>query len=227
MASGFGYRQGELHCEGVPARRIAREAGTPAYVYSAAALSGALAEVQSAFGPKTLVCASVKACPSLAVLKIYAGAGAGFDVVSGGELRRARKAGGQPGRMVFAGVGKTDAEIREALEAGLLLLNAARGLGIPMIHGAVAGWWGQVCAADTGNDVLASLWESRGEKGVETVVGTPGFTPSAVASMQAALGIRTLLGLGKPVPPDLFWLDLEGPALDRLSLQRQPNGQVG
>ena len=112
------------------------------------------------------------------------------------------------------------------LSSRLLLLKAARDLGIPMIHGAIAGWWGQVCAAEPGNGLLASLWEGRGEKGIETAVGTPAFTPSAVASLQVALGIRILSGLaglagaGKPVPSDLFWLDLEGPGLERLPLKR-------
>jgi molybdopterin/thiamine biosynthesis adenylyltransferase len=104
------------------------------------------------------------------------------------------------------------------LPSRLILLRASRELGIPMIHGAIAGWWGQVCAAGPENDALASMWEGRGEKGVETTVGTPGFTPSAVASMQVALGIRTLLE--RPVPSDLFWLDLEGPGLERLSVIR-------
>ena len=109
------------------------------------------------------------------------------------------------------------------LSSRLLLLKAARDLKIPMIHGAVAGWWGQVCAAEPGNDLLASLWEGRGEKGVETAVGTPAFTPSAVASLQVALGIRILIGFtgaGKPVPSDLFWVDLKGPGLERLSLKQ-------
>ena len=108
------------------------------------------------------------------------------------------------------------------LSSRLLLLRAARDLGIPMIHGAVAGWWGQVCAAKPGgNDLLASLWEGRGEKGIETTVGTPGFTPSAVASLQVALGIQILIGpaaAGKTIPSDLFWVDLEGPGLERLTL---------
>ena len=103
------------------------------------------------------------------------------------------------------------------LPSRLLLLKTARELGIPMIHGAIAGWWGQVCAMEPGNDALASLWRNKGEKGIETVVGTPGFTPSAVASLQVALGIRVLLGL-RPVSPDLFWLNLEGLGLERISL---------
>jgi len=104
------------------------------------------------------------------------------------------------------------------LPSRLLLLRTTQDLGIPMIHGAIAGWWGQVCAAKAGNEVLASLWEGKGEKGIETAVGTPGFTPSVVASLQVALGIRTLLGLGKSVSSDLFWVDLEGPGLERLTL---------
>ena len=99
----------------------------------------------------------------------------------------------------------------------LLLLKTAQALGIPMIHGAIAGWWGQVCAMESENDALASLWRNKGEKGVEMVVGTPGFTPSAVASLQVALGIRVLLGQ-KAASPDLLWLDLENLGLERISL---------
>ncbi|MCL2010388.1 MAG: ThiF family adenylyltransferase [Synergistaceae bacterium] len=101
-----------------------------------------------------------------------------------------------------------------------LLLKAARGLGITVIHGAIAGWWGQVCVAEPGSEILTSLWEGKGEKGAETTVGTPGFTPSAVASLQVALGIRTLLGLETPASKYLFLLNLEGPGLERLPLER-------
>ena len=104
------------------------------------------------------------------------------------------------------------------LPSRLILLKAARDLEIPVIHGAIAGWWGQVCAVEPQNDALTSLWEGRGEKGVEMTVGTPGFTPSAIASLQVAMGIRMLLG--KRVSPDLFWVDLEGPELEKLSLQK-------
>ncbi len=104
------------------------------------------------------------------------------------------------------------------LPSRLVLLDAARTLGVPLIHGAIAGWWGQVCAATPGNDALTSLWQGRGDKGVETVSGTPPFTPAAVASLQVAMGIRLLTG--KTVSSDLFWLDLEGPGLERLLLGR-------
>jgi len=99
----------------------------------------------------------------------------------------------------------------------LLLLEATRELGIPMIHGAIAGWWGQVCAVEASNEVLTSLWEGRGDKGIEMSVGTPGFTPATAASMQVALGIRTLIE--KPVSSGLFWIDLEGPGVEKLSLK--------
>lgn len=100
------------------------------------------------------------------------------------------------------------------LSSRLVLLEEARALGVPLIHGAIAGWWGQCAVA--GDDALASLWRGRGEKGVETASGTPPFTPAAVAALQVAMGIRVLTG--KPVSPDLFWLDLEGPGLERLPL---------
>jgi molybdopterin/thiamine biosynthesis adenylyltransferase len=100
----------------------------------------------------------------------------------------------------------------------LLLLKTAQSLEIPMVHGAIAGWWGQVCAMEMEmeNNILASLWGGKGERGVETVVGTPGFTPSVVASLQVAMGIRKLIG--KPVPSGLTSLDLEDLKLINLTL---------
>jgi len=100
------------------------------------------------------------------------------------------------------------------LPSRLLLLETSQSLGIPMIHGAIAGWWGQVSKCES--DALASLWRNKGEKGIETVVGTPGFTPSYTASLQVALGVRLLLG--KKTPSGLLWMDLEGPALEKISL---------
>ena len=102
------------------------------------------------------------------------------------------------------------------LSSRLVLVETVQALGIPMVHGAVAGWWGQVCLVEPGNGAMASLWKDRGERGVEAVAGTPPYTPSAVASLQVAMGVRILTG--KPVSPDLFWLDLEGPVLERLPL---------
>jgi diaminopimelate decarboxylase len=120
----FTHRRGVLHAEGVPLGRIAASVGTPTYVYAEATLRRHWDVLVRAFsGRPTLICYSVKASSNLALLARFAEWGAGFDVVSGGELARVRRAGGDPRRTVFAGVGKTRAELEQALRAGVLLLN--------------------------------------------------------------------------------------------------------
>lgn len=120
----FGYRGRVLHVEALPLPRIAAEFGTPCYVYSRAALTEAYRAFDGAFaGRDHLVCYAVKANPSLAILNLYARLGSGFDIVSGGELERVIAAGGDPQKTVFSGVGKTAAEIRRALAAGILCFN--------------------------------------------------------------------------------------------------------
>ena len=112
----FAYHGGELHAERVPLRRIAERYGTPCYIYSRAALEQAYREFAAAFaGREHLVCYAVKANPSLALLNLLARLGSGFDIVSGGELERVLAAGGDPGKTVFSGVGKTADEMRQAL----------------------------------------------------------------------------------------------------------------
>ena len=104
----FRYRDGRLYAEDVPVERIAQEAGTPCYVYSEAALKGNFGLVKEAFAEADpLICYSVKANCSLAILKLLKEQGSGFDIVSGGELFRVLKIGGDPARVVYAGVGKT------------------------------------------------------------------------------------------------------------------------
>ncbi|BCB25634.1 diaminopimelate decarboxylase [Sulfurimicrobium lacus] len=115
---------GELHAESVPLSRIAREYATPCYVYSRAALTEAYRSFDTAFaGREHLVCYAVKANPNLAILNLFARLGAGFDLVSGGELQRVLAAGGDPRKVVFSGVGKSENEMRQALEAGILCFN--------------------------------------------------------------------------------------------------------
>ena len=122
--STFTYRNGELHAEDVPLSRIAAEFGTPCYVYSRAALTRAWREFDAAFaGREHLLCYAVKANPNLGVLDVFARLGSGFDIVSGGELARVIAAGGDPRKVVFSGVGKTAAEMRQALQAGILCFN--------------------------------------------------------------------------------------------------------
>lgn len=120
----FTMRGGELHAEEVPLIQIANEVGTPTYVYSTATLARHLEVVQSAFASRpTVLCYSVKANSNLAVLKLFASRGAGFDIVSGGELSRVLYVAGDPRKVVFSGVGKTEAEIEAALRAGILMFN--------------------------------------------------------------------------------------------------------
>ena len=120
----FEYKNGELFAEEVPLRRIAQEVGTPAYVYSMATLRRHYRVFDEAFARiPHLVCFSVKSNSNLAVLRTFAKAGSGFDIVSGGELFRALKAGADPKKIVFSGVGKKRAEIEYALNTGILMFN--------------------------------------------------------------------------------------------------------
>ncbi|HEX9787667.1 MAG TPA: diaminopimelate decarboxylase [Candidatus Binatia bacterium] len=120
----FEYRGGEMFAEGVPLRRIAQEVGTPAYVYSLATLKRHFQVFNEAFARVPhIVCFSVKANSNLALLRAFAKQGSGFDIVSGGELFRALKAGGDPKKIVFSGVGKKKAEIEYALNTGILMFN--------------------------------------------------------------------------------------------------------
>ncbi len=120
----FQPRDGSLFVEDVPLAKIAKEVGTPTYVYSSATLTRHISVVQAAFTAlPSLVCYSVKACSNLAVLRLFAKQGAGFDIVSAGELGRVEAAGGDPRKVVFAGVGKREDELRAALRAGILLFN--------------------------------------------------------------------------------------------------------
>ena len=120
----FEYRNGELHAEGVALSSIAEQYDTPCFVYSRAAIEQAYDAWDSALdGVPHLVCFAVKANSNLGVLNLLARRGAGFDIVSGGELERVLAAGGEPSRIVFSGLGKTAAEMRRALEVGIHCFN--------------------------------------------------------------------------------------------------------
>jgi diaminopimelate decarboxylase len=121
----FNYQNGTMHCEGVSLEQIASEIGTPFYVYSSKSFTDNYNNFNSAFdGADRLICFAVKSCPNTGILSLLASLGAGADIVSGGELFRALRAGIDPQKIVFAGVGKTKQEIREALDAGILMFNA-------------------------------------------------------------------------------------------------------
>jgi len=144
MSEYFSYRSDTLYVEDVPLAEIARQYGTPCYVYSRAALTDAYRQLQDALGAcDHLICYAVKANSSLAILNIFARMGAGFDIVSGGELQRVLAAGGDAGKVVFSGVGKTEAEMRLALDAGIKCFNVESGAEMERLN-EVAGSMGKV-----------------------------------------------------------------------------------
>ena len=120
----FQYKNNEMFCEDVPITRIAREVGTPFYLYSEATLKRHFEAFDKAFaGTDHLTCFAVKACSNIAILNLFAGMGGGADIVSGGELFRATTAGIPAEKIIYSGVGKTGAELKQALEAGILMFN--------------------------------------------------------------------------------------------------------
>lgn len=120
----FNYKNGKLFAENADIERIATEAGTPVYIYSKATFKEHLQKIEKAYSKlDTTICYSVKACGNINILKILAEAGSGFDIVSGGELYRVLQAGGKPSKIVYAGIGKTDKEIIEALNADIGYFN--------------------------------------------------------------------------------------------------------
>ncbi len=120
----FVYRQDELYCEDVPVRRIADAIGTPAFIYSAATFTDHYHRIADAFRElQPIICYSIKSCQNIHIVRLLASLGAGMDVVSGGELYRAIQGGADPAKIVFAGVGKTDREIAEALDAKIGWFN--------------------------------------------------------------------------------------------------------
>ena len=140
----FSRLRGELHAEGVPLAAIAGRFGTPCYVYSRAALEQGYRAFDAAFaGTPHLVCYAMKANSNLAVLNLLARQGSGFDIVSGGELERVIAAGGDPGKTVFSGVGKSAAEMEAALAAGIRCFNVESAAELEVLN-AVAGRAGKV-----------------------------------------------------------------------------------
>jgi diaminopimelate decarboxylase len=120
----FKYKDGKLFAEGVEVSEIASQVGTPAYIYSKATFLGHLEKIKTAYSEiDTTICYSVKACGNINILKLMQQAGSGFDIVSGGELFRLQKAGLDVSKTVYAGVGKTDTEIEQAIDAGIGYFN--------------------------------------------------------------------------------------------------------
>ncbi len=124
MHSSYKYKDGEFHIGGVSVAKIAESVGTPCYIYSYEFLKDSFLSYKEAFSAmNTLICYSVKANSNLAILKSFSDLGSGFDIVSGGELLRVKRAGGDLGKAVFSGVGKTREEMKAALKAGILFFN--------------------------------------------------------------------------------------------------------
>lgn len=120
----FVYRNGWLFAEDVAVTEIAQRVGTPVYIYSARTVRRHFRVIREAFkGTDTIICFAMKALSNLSILKLFSDLGAGFDIVSAGELMRCLKAGAEPGKIVFSGVGKTDCEIETALNANILMIN--------------------------------------------------------------------------------------------------------
>src|SRR3982750_3565386 len=120
----FNYKNGELYCEDVAVEKIAAEVGTPAYIYSAQTILHHYRQIAEAFKPvNATICYSIKSNGNLNLCKVLAAEGCSFDVTSGGELFRALQAGGDPKKIIYAGVGKSDAEIREAIDVGIAAFN--------------------------------------------------------------------------------------------------------
>ncbi len=135
----FEYRNGELHCEQVPVSQIAKEVGTPCYIYSHATLVRHFRAYDSAFrNIPHIVAFAMKANSNLAILRLMAKEGSGVDIVSGGELFRALKAEVPPAKIVFAGVGKSAEEIRDALKADILMFNVESSAEIRAINDVAA-----------------------------------------------------------------------------------------
>ena len=120
----FTYRDGVLHCEDLPVDDVVDAVGSPLYLYSKATLLGHYRSIRDAFAPlDPIICYSIKSCGNIHLLRELVAEGSGMDVVSGGELHRAQLAGADMQRVVYAGVGKTDAEIVQALDAGIGWFN--------------------------------------------------------------------------------------------------------
>jgi diaminopimelate decarboxylase len=143
MSSYFNYQNNQLVAESVALSDIAAEFATPCYVYSRAALTEGFRQFSDALqGREHLICFAVKSNANLAILNVFARLGAGFDIVSGGELQRVLAAGGDAGKVVFSGVGKTEAEMRLALDAGILCFNVESAAELDKLN-AVAGSMGK------------------------------------------------------------------------------------
>ncbi|WP_085047366.1 diaminopimelate decarboxylase, partial [Brevirhabdus pacifica] len=205
----FLYRDGQLHAEDVPVSEIARAVGTPVYIYSEATLLRHFRLFDEALsGMDHLVCFAMKSNSNQAVLKLLADAGAGMDVVSGGEYARARAAGVPGERIVFSGVGKTEAEMRQALEGGIRQFNIESEPEMALLSG-VAESMGKVAPVTIriNPDVDARTHEKIATGKSENKFGIPISRASAVFAEAAALPGLEVVGIDVHIGSQLVELE--------------------
>lgn len=205
----FNYRHGQLHAEEVPLSRIAAEVGTPVYVYSAATLTRHFGLFRQALDwTEHLVCFAVKANSNLAVLKLLGDLGAGMDVVSGGEYARARAAGVPGDRIVFSGVGKTRAEMRQAIEGGIRQFNIESEPEMRTLSALASGMGTEVPVAIRVNpDVDAKTHEKIATGKSENKFGIPIARAREVYAEAAGLPGLTVVGIDVHIGSQLTDLD--------------------
>ena len=219
LASGFARIDGTLACEGVPLDRIATDVGTPTYVYSAAVIRDRYTRLDAALSALPhRIHYTLKANSSRAVLKVLRELGAGVDIVSGGELHRALKAGFSGRDVIFGGVGKTEQELRQALAAGVLLINAESEAEVRLLD-RIAGELGVIAPVGIRVNPEVTVDSSHryiktGEKGAK--FGVPFDEVLAVALVAASLPNTRLLGLDMHIGSQLFRLDGYVDGTDRL-----------
>jgi diaminopimelate decarboxylase len=209
---------GRLHLEGVALDTLAERFGTPLYVYSRQALESAYQAYAEAFAETPhLICYAVKANSSLAILNLFARLGAGFDIVSGGELARVLAAGGDPAKVVFSGVGKTADEMRAALKAGILCFNVESASELHRLD-RVAGELGQVAPVSfrVNPDVDAKThpYISTGLK--ENKFGVPIADARALYHLAASLPNLKITGIDCHIGSQLIDLSPLVDAADRV-----------
>ena len=219
LTSGFARVDGTLSCEGVALDRIATDVGTPAYVYSAAMVRDRYTRLDGALSSlRHRVHYTLKANSNAGILRVLRELGAGVDVVSGGELFRALRAGFRGEDVIFGGVGKTERELREALAAGVLLINAESEAEVRLID-QLAGEIGVVAPVGLRVNPEVTVDSSHryiktGEKGAK--FGIPFDDVLSVASLTAELPHVALLGLDMHIGSQLFRLDPYLDGVDRL-----------
>lgn len=210
LTSGFARVHGELTCEGVSLERVATEVGTPAYVYSASVVRDRYHRLDSALAALPhRIHYTLKANSNRGILRVLRDAGAGVDVVSGGELHRALRAGFDGSDIVFGGVGKTEAELRQALEARVFLINVESEMELRLLD-RIAAELGVIAPVGIRVNPEVSVDSSHryiktGEKGAK--FGVPFDEVRGVARVAAELSHLRLIGLDMHIGSQLFRLD--------------------